>query len=215
MAFAIVDAIAASRYLRITPMAHDNRNTRTVTLLNPGGRSDNMAHRFVRNPPEGGYLKTALRMLGVTAVAAVGAGAASYAVARFAGTKSEGVQDLIIGLSGFGIGAALMLIGTPGKMRSAAGLGIAAGTGTLAVLRYSAYKLGGADVARALDAQRTAMAASYGSASGVYGASAFPVSGNAYLGLGAGYPYATIPQPAGEPVSANAYTGWGATPGGY
>jgi hypothetical protein len=188
-------------------MAHDNRNTRTVTLLNPGGRSDNMAHRSLRNPPEGGYLKTALRMLGVTAVAAVGAGAASYLVARFAGTEGEGTQDLIIGLSGFGIGAALMLLGTPGMVRSSVGLGIAAGTGTLAVLRYSAYKLGGDQVAAALDAQRTAMAASYGSASGVYGAGGLPVGSNAYMGLGAGYPYSTIP--AGAPVGDNAYRGWG------
>ena len=167
-----------------------------------------MKHHFRRNPPEGGYLMTAARMLGVTVAAVLGAGAASYAVARFAGDQSEGVQDAIIGLGGFGIGAVLMLAGTPGTIRSSAGLGIAAGTGTLAALRYSAYKLGGEQVAAALDAQRTAMAASYG-------AGAFPVSGNAYLGLGAGYPYATIPQPAGAPVSATAYTGWGASPGGY
>ena len=43
----------------------------------------------------------------------------------------------------------------------------------------------------------------------IYGAGGLPVGSNAYMGLGAGYPYATIPQPAGYPVSSNAYHGWG------
>lgn len=157
-----------------------------------------MKHLFRRNPPEGGYLKTAARMLGVTVAAVLGAGLASYGVARLAGDKSEGVQDAIIGLGGFGIGAVLMLAGTPGKYRSAVGLGIAAGTGTLAVLRYSAYKLGGAQVAAALDQQRAAMAASYG-AGGV------PLSPSTYYGWQGGMAML----PAGVPLSPSTYTSMG------
>ena len=186
-------------------MEPNARNTRTVTLLNPGGSEISMKHLFRRNPPEGGYLMTAARMLGVTVAAVLGAGAASYAVARFAGDQSEGVQDAIIGLGGFGIGAVLMLAGTPGTIRSSAGLGIAAGTGTLAALRYSAYKLGGAQVAAALDAQRTAMAASYGSASGVYGAGGVPLSPSTYYGWQGG----SALLPAGVPLSPSTYTSMG------
>lgn len=159
-----------------------------------------MKHLFRRNPPEGGYLKTAGRMLGIVGVAIVGAGAASYAVARFAGTKGEGFQDAVIGLGGFGIGAALMLIGTPGKIRSSVGLGIAAGTGTLAALRYGAYKLGGAAVAAALDAEREAMARSYGGSSG-----GVPLSPSTYYGWQGGM--ASLP--AGVPLSPSTYTSMG------
>ncbi len=186
-------------------MEPNARNTRTVTLLNPGGSEISMKHLFRRNPPEDGYLKTAGRMLGIVGVAIVGAGAASYAVARFAGTKGEGFQDAVIGLGGFGIGAALMLIGTPGKIRSSVGLGIAAGTGTLAALRYGAYKLGGAAVAAALDAEREAMARSYASASGVYGAGGVPLSPSTYYGWQGGM--ASLP--AGVPLSPSTYTSMG------
>ena len=152
------------------------------------------SRRAGQNPPEGGYLKASLQVLGLAGAAIAGAAVASYAVDRLGGTWSEGMQDAVIGGGGFILGSAIALLGTPGKVRSTIGKGLAVGTLTLGGVRYGSYKMGGPAVQAAVDAQRVARAAPAG----------FPVSQNAYMGLG-----------AGEPVSSNAYMGYGAGVGAY
>lgn len=188
-----------------------NSHSRTVTLLNPGGREyRNMAKHGKgrsahRNPPEGGYAKS----IGMLAVGSVVAGAAGYGMSLLVGMlkQEEMVRDLILALSGLVVGGAVGLAGTPSRTRQLLGSAVSFGTVSVASARYIAYLRATPEQRAVIDAADTAPAG-YPYATIPGGA---PVSGNAYMGLGAGSPagaYATIP--SGAPVSETAYHGWGA-----
>lgn len=195
-------------------------HSRIVTLLNPGGReSRNMAkhgkgHSARRNPPEGGYAKS----IGMLAVGSLVAGAASYGAAWLVGMteQSEMVQDLILSLGGIALGGAIGLMGTPSRNRQLLGSAVAFGPVAVASSRYIAYLRATPEQRTVVDAARTAgRAAPQAVIPGGYPYATIPggapVSGNAYMGLGAGSPegwWGTIP--SGAPVSGNAYRGWGA-----
>ena len=193
-------------------MPNHNTHSRTVTLLNPGGREyRNMAkhgkgHSARRNPPEGGYAKS----IGMLAVGSLVAGASGYGMSLLVGMflkQKEMVRDLVLSISGLAVGGMVALWGTPTRNRQILGSAVAFGPVAVASSRYIAYL-------RADEAQRAIIDAANTAPSGYPYATipgGAPVSGNAYMGLGAGSPagaYATIP--SGAPVSADSYRGWGA-----
>lgn len=185
-----------------------------VTLLNPGGREyRNMAKHGKgrsahRNPPEGGYAKS----IGMLAVGSVVAGAAGYGMSLLVGMlkQKEMFRDLILALSGLVVGGAVGLAGTPSRTRQLLGSAVSFGTVSVASARYIAYLRATPEQRAIIDAADTADTAPSGYAYATIPGGA-PVSGNAYMGLGAGSPagaFATIP--SGAPVSADSYRGWGA-----